>query len=151
VQDLLCLKGISTPRSVHKIAHLENNQKAITLKLAFLAEMEARARNIFRNALGAHYIDGIGTEAAVHVEKWLMKHKGWFPDPQVLYGDGTPLTQPHDEGSDAMSPFPDAVEDAIRVMSFLRDTWPLMEEESDQKIFSSMQQWLDEAFIAGDF
>ena len=81
--------------------------------------MEAKAREIFRHALAMHYIDGI--EAGDKVEKWLRKHRGFLPDPQVLYGDGTPMTQPHDEGSDVSSPFPEeAVKDAFPIMNLLR-------------------------------
>ena len=114
--------------------------------------MEAEAREIFRHALAAHYIEGVGTQAGEQVDGWLKKHKGWLPDPQILYDDGTPLTQPHDEGSDVISPFPDeAVEDATHVICRLLHTWPLTEDESDQKIYISMKQWLDDAFVAGDF
>ena len=65
------------------------------------AAMETRARIIFRNALAAHYIDGITVGDSVDL--WLKTHGGWFPDPQEIYGDGTPLTQPIDEGDEVMS------------------------------------------------
>ena len=63
--------------------------------------METVAREIFRDVLAAHYIDGhpFGEEADV----WLKTHGGWLPDPQEMYGDGTPLTQPRDEGDRVMS------------------------------------------------
>ena len=67
--------------------------------------MEKRAREIFRDALALHYIDGI-CAAGEEVELWLKTHGGWLPDPQEVYGDGTPLTQPEDEGWDVMSKEP---------------------------------------------
>ena len=67
--------------------------------------METVAREIFRDVLAAHYIDGhpFGEEA----DLWLKTHGGWLPDPQEMYGDGTPLTQPRDEGDRVMSKDPE--------------------------------------------
>ena len=60
-------------------------------------------RILFRQILAQHYVDShpIGTE----VEAWLMRWGGWFPDPQVLYGDGSSRLQ--DEGVDC--PCPDVI------------------------------------------
>ena len=67
--------------------------------------METVAREIFRDVLAAHYIDGhpFGEEA----DLWLQTHGGWLPDPQEMYDDGTPLTQPRDEGDRVMSKDPE--------------------------------------------
>ena len=67
--------------------------------------MEQRARQIFRDALFKHYIDEI--PCGDEVELWLKTHGGWFPDSQVMYGDGTPMTQPTDEGVDVTSAEPE--------------------------------------------
>ena len=85
--------------------------------------METKARSIFRLALAHHYIDGIEADVAVEVEAWLKSHKGWLPDPQELYGDGTPLTQPKDEGDAVSSAYPIlAIAEAKRAMILLRDS-----------------------------
>ena len=84
--------------------------------------MESKARRIFRGALALHYIDGLD-EAGSQVESWLKKHGGWLPDPQELYGDGTPLDQPVDEGDDATSKYPVcALDDAKALMPILLKT-----------------------------
>ena len=80
--------------------------------------VEKRARVIFRRALLKHYIDELSCGNEVDV--WLKTHGGWFPDSQMTYGDGTPLSQPMDEGEDVMSKKPDtAVQDARVVMERL--------------------------------
>ena len=60
-------------------------------------------RILFRQILAQHYVDShpIGPE----VEGWLMRWGGWFPDPQVHYGDGSSRLQ--DEGVDC--PCPDVI------------------------------------------
>ena len=83
--------------------------------------VEKQAREIFRDALALHYIDGI-CAAGEEVDVWLKTHGGWFPDPQEVYGDGTPLTQPKDEGWDVMSKEPEkATKEAKGVMSLLAE------------------------------
>ena len=44
-------------------------------------------RLLFRQMLAQHYMEShpLGAE----VEDWLLRFGGWFPDPQVLYGDGS--------------------------------------------------------------
>ena len=85
------------------------------------AIMETRARAIFRDALALHYIDGI-SKTGEEVDMWLKTHGGWFPDPQEVYGDGTPLTQPKDEGWDVMSKEPEkAAKEAKGVMGSLKE------------------------------
>ena len=77
--------------------------------------METAAREIFRDVLAAHYIDGhpFGEEA----DLWLKIHGGWLPDPQEMYDDGTPLTQPRDEGDRVMSKYPEkALKEAMGLM-----------------------------------
>ena len=110
------------------------------------AVMEKRAREIFRDALALHYIDGI-CAAGEEVESWLKTHGGWLPDPQEVYGDGTPLTQPEDEGWDVMSKEPEkAMKEAKGVMSllaeFLRDG--IAEEMGQCDLKASAQKWLDD-------
>jgi hypothetical protein len=53
-------------------------------------------RVVMRRMLATHYMEGhpLGQE----VENWLLRYGGWFPDPQVLYGDGT--CTPSDTGVD---------------------------------------------------
>jgi len=60
-------------------------------------------RILLRQILAQHYVDShpIGAE----VEGWLMRWGGWFPDPQVHYGDGSSRLQ--DEGVDC--PCPDVI------------------------------------------
>lgn len=80
--------------------------------------MERRARILFRNALCEYYMEG--AQGGREAEEWLKAHGGWFPDPQVLYGDGTPLTQPSDEGELVRSSTPIlAMEEARSVMALL--------------------------------
>ena len=83
--------------------------------------METQARSVFREALAAYYTEG-GDEGISEVEAWLKSHNGWLPDPQEIYGDGTPLTQPKDEGVDVSSAYPLlALAEAKRVMILLRN------------------------------
>ena len=85
------------------------------------AIMEKRARATFRDVLALHYIDGI-SKTGEEVDMWLKTHGGWFPDPQEVYGDGTPLTQPKDEGWDVMSNEPEkAMKEAKGVMGSLKE------------------------------
>jgi hypothetical protein len=110
------------------------------------AIMEKRAREIFRDALALHYIDGI-CAAGEEVESWLKTHGGWLPDPQEVYGDGTPLTQPEDEGWDVTSKEPEkAMKEAKGVMSllaeFLRDG--IAEEMGQCDLKASAQKWLED-------
>ena len=53
-------------------------------------------RGVLRCILAHHYMEGhpVSEEAG----NWLMRWGGWFPDPQVLYGDGTET--PLDTGVD---------------------------------------------------
>ena len=113
--------------------------------------METKARSIFRLALAHHYIDGIEYDVAEEVEAWLKSHKGWLPDPQELYGDGTPLTQPKDEGDAVSSAYPIlAIAEAKRAMILLRDSLQkkkfkegLLEAEEDR--LANVQKWLGDA------
>ena len=85
--------------------------------------METAAREIFRYVLVAHYIDGhlFGEEA----DLWLKTHGGWLPDPAEMYGDGTPLTQPCDEGGCVMSKDPEkAMKEATGLMTCLAECLP---------------------------
>ena len=83
-----------------------------------LPKMESKARDIFREALVIHYVDTLA--AGDEVDAWLRKHGGWLPDPQELYGDGTPLTQPADEGLDVFSNSPEiALREAEETMDRL--------------------------------
>ena len=103
-----------------------------------LNQMEAKAREILRYALAAHYVDG--AEGGQEIDAWLKKHGGWLPDPQELYGDGTPLTQPQDEGFDVSSPFPEDVvlKDATRVILLLRATWPVPEDDDAASTYANL-------------
>ena len=101
-------------------------------------EMEQKARSLFRDALVDHYMDG--TQDGHAVEEWLRTHKGWFPDPQELYGDGTPLTQPVDEGESGRSSRPVlAMEDARTLINLLIAS---PDYEDDFKV--KLQAWVDE-------
>ena len=100
-------------------------------------EMEKRARMIFRDALLKHYIDEL--PCGDKVEMWLITHGGWFPDNLVIYDDGTPLTQPKDEGIDAMSKEPErAFQEARNLMELM---WPVL-DDYDADLMSSMSDWL---------
>ena len=59
-------------------------------------ELLRESRVVLRRILAHHFMDGhpLGEEA----EKWLLRYGGWFPDPQLLYGDGT--SAPPDTGVD---------------------------------------------------
>ena len=66
-----------------------------------LTKMEFHdCRRQMRELLVAHYV-GEGCLEGAKIEEWLLEYGGWFPDPQEFYGDGTPWTQPHDQGADA--------------------------------------------------
>ena len=83
-------------------------------------QLEKDARDIFRKALVMHYMEGLPQSGDL-VSQWLQKHGGWLPDPQELYGDGTPLTQPADEGVDVESPHPDVIAHAYEIMPALQE------------------------------
>jgi hypothetical protein len=59
-------------------------------------ELIRESRVVLRRMLAHHYMEGhpLGEE----VENWLLRYGGWFPDPQVLYGDGS--STPPDTGVD---------------------------------------------------
>ena len=100
-------------------------------------EMEKRARVILRDALLKHYIDELS--CGHEVEAWLKTHGGWFPDNQMTYGDGTPLTQPKDEGEDVMSKEPaNVLVDAKVVMESL---WTTLDDE-DADLANSVCSWI---------
>ena len=100
-------------------------------------EMERRARVILRDALLKHYIDELS--CGHEVEAWLKTHGGWFPDNQMTYGDGTPLTQPKDEGEDVMSKEPaNVLVDAKVVMESL---WTTLDDE-DADLANSVCSWI---------
>ena len=108
------------------------------------AIMEKRARATFRDVLALHYIDGI-CAAGEEVELWLKMHGGWFPDPQEVYGDGTPLTQPKDEGWDVMSTEPEkAMRGAERVMGSLKEFFGdgVAEHMNRPDLKASVKKWL---------
>ena len=100
-------------------------------------EMEKRARMIFRDALLKHYIDEL--PCGDKVEMWLITHGGWFPDNLVIYDDGTPLTQPKDEGIDAMSKEPERAFQEAR--NLMEPMWPVL-DDYDADLMSSMSDWL---------
>ena len=60
--------------------------------MALLHEVRGRMREL----LAWRYMEGI--EHGDRVAAWLLEFKGWYPDPQEVYGDATPLTQPLDQG-----------------------------------------------------
>ena len=100
-------------------------------------QMEKRARVILRDALLKHYIDELS--CGHEVEAWLKTHGGWFPDNQMTYGDGTPLTQPKDEGEDVMSKEPaNVLVDAKVVMESL---WTTLDDE-DADLANSVCSWI---------
>ena len=106
--------------------------------------MEKRAREIFRDALALHYINDI-SKSGEAVNVWLTTHGGWFPDPQEVYGDGTPLTQPKDEGWDVMSKEPEkAMRGAERVMGALKEFLGdgVAEHIGCTDLKASVKQWL---------
>ena len=114
--------------------------------------MEAKARSIFRAALGTYYIEG-GDGGISEVEAWLKSHKGWLPDPQEVYGDGTPLKQPKDEGDAVSSAYPIlAITEAKRVMILLRNSLEKTKFKDglldyDELRLAQIQKWLgDSAF-----
>jgi hypothetical protein len=79
---------------------------------------EIRARNIFREALYLHYIDGLS--CGNEIDQWLRRHGGWFRDNQQIYdGDA-----PQDDDESVRSSFhPEiAVVEAESVMMTLYTT-----------------------------
>ena len=60
--------------------------------MTLLHEIRGRMREL----LAWHYMGGI--EFGDSVAAWLLEFGGWMPDPQEVYGDATPLTQPLDQG-----------------------------------------------------
>ena len=69
-------------------------------------------RRRMRDLLAAHYV-GEDCVEGPQIEAWLLEWGRWFPDPQEMYGDATPLTQPVDQGADAHCSTPDqAIYDA---------------------------------------
>ena len=60
--------------------------------MTLLQEVRRRMREL----LAWHYMDGI--EFGDKVAQWLLEYGGWLADPQELYGDATPWTQPVDQG-----------------------------------------------------
>ena len=108
------------------------------------AIMEKRARATFRDVLALHYIDGI-SKTGEEVNVWLKTHGGWFPDPQEVYGDGTPLTQPKDEGWDVMSNEPEkAMKEAKGVMGSLKEFFGdgVAEHIGRPDLKASVKKWL---------
>ena len=108
------------------------------------AIMEKRARATFRDVLALHYIDGI-SKTGEEVDMWLKTHGGWFPDPQEVYGDGTPLTQPKDEGWDVMSKETEkAMKEAKGVMGSLKEFFGdgVAEHIGRPDLKASVKKWL---------
>ena len=106
--------------------------------------MEKRARATFRDVLALHYINGI-SKTGEEVDMWLKTHGGWFPDPQEVYGDGTPLTQPKDEGWDVMSNEPEkAMKEAKGVMGSLKEFFGdgVAEHMNRPDLKASVKKWL---------
>lgn len=102
--------------------------------------MEDKARVIFREALVIHYVDTLA--AGDEVDAWLRKHGGWLPDPQELYGDGTPLTQPVDEGLDVFSNSPEiALREAEETMDRLVQS---LHHDGHHHTRMKALRWLDE-------
>ena len=100
---------------------------------------------IFRDALVHHYLNGL--EVGEEVGRWLKKHGGWLPDPQAVYGDGTPPTRPVDEGEDVTSLYPvSAMKEAEQLMHKLDHTTP---EEAPFVI--AVNQWLIDAGRESNF
>ncbi len=111
--------------------------------------MESKARRVFREALAFHYIEGL--EVGPEVDAWLKNHGGWLPDPQELYGDGTPLDQPKDEGDNVDSKDPArAMEDAKGLMSKLlanltREMEHFPEDNSYKFLAEMASDWVKES------
>jgi hypothetical protein len=101
------------------------------------AVMEKRAREIFRNALFHHYIDGIA--AGDDVERWLKTHHGWFPDEQADYGYGCMM--PPADGPDMMSKDPAlAMKEAKTLMDRLSKT---LGQEENAAVLDEVCEWLE--------
>ena len=98
--------------------------------------MDALARLVFREALAEHYINGLA--AGDDVELWLRTHGGWFPDPQLSYGDGTAM--PEDEGTYIITKNPaEATRDARALMLRLSDT---LDEDDNETLLDRVRKWL---------
>ena len=97
-------------------------------------DLEFEARSLFRDVLAHHYIEGhpCGKDAL----KWLLKHGGYLPDPQEVYGDGTPLTQPADEGNDMKSPSIEVLCEAGEILNKL-EGW---EDEGGEHITRQVKE-----------
>jgi len=111
--------------------------------------MESKVRRIFREALAMHYIDGL--EVGPQVDSWLKSHGGWFPDPQELYGDGSPMDQPIDEGEDVASKDPSrALDDAKELMPKLianlaREMESFPEDANMKFLADTASSWMTES------
>jgi hypothetical protein len=98
--------------------------------------METKARDVFRQALALHYIEGIA--AGKDVDAWLRSHGGWLPDPQEDYGE----PPAPDEGWDATSPNPAlAMEEATKVMVRLKGTL-VQDGDHEEWILGQVDLWL---------
>ena len=86
------------------------------------AIMEKRAREIFRDALALHYIDGI-CAAGEEVGIWLKTHGGWFGSVREIFRDGScQQILPSDDGENVVSKEPEkAMEEAKHVMGALKE------------------------------
>jgi hypothetical protein len=111
--------------------------------------METKARRVFREALVLTYINGL--EVGIEVDDWLQKHGGWFPDPGELYGDGTPLEQPKDEGEDVTSKDPVcAMKEATVLMSelLINLSWEMAnnpEDDDYKRLHELASSWVKES------
>ena len=141
VQPIICSSGRAFIRSKSR----PPQGKMASSTALPSAVLEARARMIFRAVLVVHYIDGLDPAVADPVENWLRVHGGWLPDPQVLYGDGTPLTQPADEGTYVTSDRPErAVAEALPAMLGLRCYLHGCEDDEHTSTFfrADVLEWL---------
>ena len=103
--------------------------------------MEDLARGIMRYLLVKKYMDGLPHGDLV--EDWLKEHKGWLPDPQEIYGDRTPMTQPCDEGMDVRSEFPQlAVNQAFEIMLQVRTGLCLSDDPDERRLCDEMTAYI---------
>ena len=107
--------------------------------------MEKRAREIFRDALGLHYFDGISKTGA-EVDGWLKTHGGWFGNLREIFRDGScQQIVPTDNGENIISKEPEKVmEDAKRVMGSLKEFLGdgVAEHIGCTALKASVKQWL---------
>ena len=91
------------------------------------------ARGIFRGVWHVHFNESFA--AGELVERWLVAHGGWFPDPHEMYGE----TQPVADGPDIMSAHPDrALREAASIMALLdNDDFP------EFRLRWGAQNWLE--------